>query len=157
MNFFDLTLSNAKDINIMLKESNAFCGFSVGDLEHAREFYGNTLGLDIRDNPMGLLELHVRNGNRVLIYPKSDHQPATFTVLNFPVTNIENVVDQLSAKGVNFENYGGEIKTDNRGIYSSPSGGLKIAWFKRSGRKYFIHIGGKKSVIAMKLQPLITP
>lgn len=114
----------------MLKQSDAFSGFSVNDLEQARWFYQEILGLEVRDNPMGLIELHIKSGSKILIYPKPDHTPASFTVLNFPVADIDSVVDELAHKGVAFEQYTGEIKTDARGIHSSPAEGLKIAWFK---------------------------
>jgi catechol-2,3-dioxygenase len=114
----------------MLKHSDAFSGFSVNDLEQAQRFYREILGLEVLENPMGLIELHMNNGSRILIYPKPDHTPATFTVLNFPVAHIDAVVDELSKRGVKFEHYAGEIKTDERGIHSSPRDGLKIAWFK---------------------------
>lgn len=114
----------------MLKQSDAFSGFSVNDLEQARWFYQEILGLEVRDNPMGLIELHINSGSRILIYPKSDHTPASFTVLNFPVANIDSAVDELAQKGVVLEQYIGEIKTDARGIHHSSAEGLKIAWFK---------------------------
>ena len=113
----------------MLKNSNAFSGFSVDDLVQARRFYQEILGLEVGDNPMGLIELHIKNG-KILIYPKTDHTPASFTVLNFPVANIDAVVDALAAKGVTFEQYTGAIATDERGIHNSPKEGLRIAWFK---------------------------
>lgn len=114
----------------MLAKSDAFSGFSVGDLKQAQTFYQEILGLDVRENPMGLIELHMENGVRILIYPKPDHTPATFTVLNFPVRNINQVVDGLSERGVTCEQYSGEIATDKKGIHSSPKEGMKIAWFK---------------------------
>ena len=113
----------------MLKNSNAFSGFSVDDLVQARRFYQEILGLEVGDNPMGLIELHIKNG-KILIYPKTDHTPASFTVLNFPVANIDAVVDALAAKGVTFKQYTGAIATDERGIHRSPKEGLRIAWFK---------------------------
>lgn len=114
----------------MLKNSEAFGGFSVNDLETARRFYGETLGLEVLDNPMSLIELHFKNGTRIIIYPKMDHVPATFTVLNFPVVAIDQAVDELSKRGVTFEQYSGVIATDKKGIHSSPREGLRIAWFK---------------------------
>lgn len=113
----------------MLKNSNAFSGFSTDDLEQARSFYQEILGLEVRDNPMGLIELYIKS-SKILIYPKTDHTPASFTVLNFPVADIDAVVDALAAKGVTFEQYTGAIATDERGIHSSPKEGLRIAWFK---------------------------
>ena len=113
----------------MLKDSNAFSGFSVNDLEKAKDFYQNTLGITIGDNPMGLLELHFNNGAKVIIYPKPNHEAATFTVLNFPVDDVEKTVDKLTAKGVKFEHYTGNIQTDAKGI-ARGNGGPTIAWFK---------------------------
>ncbi|HET8736046.1 MAG TPA: VOC family protein [Pricia sp.] len=120
----------------MLQKSKAFSSFSVSDTEKAREFYGETLGLDVSGvkgmEDYGLLELHFPNGQTVLIYPKENHEPATFTVLNFPVDNIDKTVDELTEKGVKFEHYGGEIKTDEKGIArsDSPEKGPNVAWFK---------------------------
>lgn len=114
----------------MLKQSVAFSGFSVNDLEKARTFYQEILGLEVRENPMGLIELHIDTGGKILIYPKTDHIPATFTVLNFPVVAIDQAVDELTKRGVTFEQYSGIIATDEKGIHSSPAEGLKIAWFK---------------------------
>lgn len=112
----------------MLKESKAFSSFSVDDLHEAKRFYGDLLGLHVADNPMGLIELHFGDDNKTLIYPKSEHQPATFTVLNFPVEDIEKTVDELSGKGIKFEQYD-YLQTDARGISRNP-GGPKVAWFK---------------------------
>jgi predicted enzyme related to lactoylglutathione lyase len=112
----------------MLKDSKAFSGFSVDNTEHARKFYGDTLGLDVTDGKMkGLLTLRLGSGASVLIYPKRDHKPASFTVLNFPVNNIDEAVAELTHRGVRFEHYDGEIKTDEHGIFR---GGPLIAWFK---------------------------
>src|ERR1700712_2517879 len=114
----------------ILKESRAFSGFSVPDLGTAKEFYGNTLGLDVTTGSMDVLELHLAGGNDVLIYPKSDHVPATYTMLNFPVANVERTVDELAARGVRFEHYDmPRLKTDAKGICRD-SGGPVIAWFK---------------------------
>ena len=113
----------------MFKNSKAFSGFSVNNLQKAKEFYSQVLGLEVVDNTMGLLELHLEGGHKIIIYPKPNHAPATFTVLNFPVNNIEMAVDTLTAKGVEFEQYDGQIKTDEKGICIS-SGGPYIAWFK---------------------------
>ena len=113
----------------MLKHTKAFSSFSANDIEKAKEFYGTTLGLTVRDNPMGVIELHLETGNDIMIYPKPNHEPATFTVLNFKVEDVEKTVDELTAKGVVFEQYEGQIKTDKKGI-SRDSGGPFIAWFK---------------------------
>ncbi len=113
----------------MLQNSEAFSGYSVDDIEKAKDFYENLLGLKVKDNPMGLLELHFQNGHSVILYPKPNHQAATFTVLNFPVKNIENAVDNLIAKGIKFLQYKEPIKTDDKGICWSDAG-PNIAWFK---------------------------
>lgn len=112
----------------MLDTSKAFSGFSVDDVVKARDFYGKTLGLQIEDEEMGNLSLRLAGGNSVLIYPKPNHQPATFTILNFPVADIEQAVQWLNDRGVRFEQYEGEIKTDAKGIFRG--GGPLIAWFK---------------------------
>jgi catechol 2,3-dioxygenase-like lactoylglutathione lyase family enzyme len=116
----------------MLKHAKAFSGFSVNDLEKAKAFYGDVLGLEVLDNPMGILELHIAGSTPVLVYPKPNHEPATFTILNFPVDDIEQAVDELSRKGVTFEQYGGEIQTDEKGIFwgSGQEQGPNIAWFR---------------------------
>ena len=116
----------------MLKESKAFSGFSVNDIDKAKQFYEETLGLQVdkMEEMGGLLTIHINgNGNNILVYPKPNHEPATFTILNFPVTNIEETVKELKAKGVKFESYDSEyLKTDDDNI--NRSGGPKIAWFK---------------------------
>ena len=114
----------------MFKNTKAFSGFSVYDLQMAKDFYSKILGLKVVDNPMGLVELCIEGGNNILIYPKPNHIPATFTVLNFPVDDIEKAVDELTAKGVLFEQYEGDIKTNEKGICRNPHGGPSIAWFK---------------------------
>jgi catechol 2,3-dioxygenase-like lactoylglutathione lyase family enzyme len=111
----------------MLEAANAFSGFSVDDLDRAKQFYGETLGLSVSENPAGL-ELQFGGGARVFVYPKPNHEPATFTILNFPVENIDRAVDDLTAAGVRFERYEG-IEADEKGI-SRGGGGPKIAWFK---------------------------
>jgi predicted enzyme related to lactoylglutathione lyase len=112
----------------MLGDSKAFSGFSVGDIEKAKEFYGQTLGLKISESH-GLLTLHFAGGNSVLIYPKSNHVPATFTILNFPVHNVDQAVGELTKRGVRFEIYDRpDIKTDEKGIMRG--NGPTIAWFK---------------------------
>jgi catechol 2,3-dioxygenase-like lactoylglutathione lyase family enzyme len=112
----------------MFKDTRAFSGFSVNDLQRAKEFYGQTLGLDVSE-ANGLLQLHLAGGTTILVYPKDNHTPATFTILNFPVANIEQAVDELAGKGVRFESYNeGDLVTDEKGI--SHGGGPNIAWFK---------------------------
>lgn len=112
----------------MLKDSNVFSGYSVKDLEEAKRFYTETLGLSANDNPMGLLELSFNNGSRVMIYPKENHEPATFTVLNFLVSDIEQTVDSLNSKGITMEHYNGFVH-DEKGICRDGRGPA-IAWFK---------------------------
>jgi catechol 2,3-dioxygenase-like lactoylglutathione lyase family enzyme len=111
----------------MLRDSNAFSGFSVDDIQKAKNFYGETLGLDMSETH-GLLKLHLAGGNTVLIYPKPNHTPATFTILNFPVRNIDKAVAELTKRGVRFERYEGDLKTDDKGIFRG--GEPLIAWFK---------------------------
>ena len=112
----------------MLETSNAFSGFAAPDICKEKEFYSNTLGLKVTEEH-GLLTLHLTGGNNVLIYPKPNHVPATFTVLNFPVEDVDLAVDELSKRGVQFEKYNGpEIKTDEKGIMRG--NGPTIAWFK---------------------------
>jgi catechol 2,3-dioxygenase-like lactoylglutathione lyase family enzyme len=114
----------------MFRDSHAFSGFSTNDLDKAREFYGQTLGLDIGEE-MGTLMLQLAGGGRVLIYPKNDHTPATYTVLNFPVDDIDATVDRLEGAGVEMERYEG-IDQDERGIARGKAigQGPDIAWFK---------------------------
>ena len=116
----------------MLKQSKAFSGFSVNDIQKAKHFYSEILGLDVKDNPMGLIELNIEGNNRIIIYPKPNHVPATFTILNFPVKNIDEAVDELIKKRITFEQYEEPIKTDKKGIYRSGGKGPNIAWFKDS-------------------------
>jgi catechol 2,3-dioxygenase-like lactoylglutathione lyase family enzyme len=110
----------------MLTDSHAFSGFSSNDIAKAKTFYSEALGLEVTEEN-GMLTLHLAGGGSVLIYPKDDHEPASFTVLNFPVADIDATVDQLTAAGVSFERYEG-LDQDERGIaraYPPP-----IAWFK---------------------------
>lgn len=109
----------------MLK--NAFSSFSANDLARAKQFYGQTLELDVTENKEGL-GINLPGGGNVFIYPKPDHTPASFTVLNFKVANIDEAVAELKRRGVNFEHYEGAIKTDENGIHRGP--GPTIAWFK---------------------------
>ena len=112
----------------MLEDSKAFSGFAVPDVEKAREFYGKTLGLKVSEDH-GMLRLHLSGGNNVLVYPKPNHVPATFTILNFPVNDVDQTVDKLSKRGVHFEIYDKpDLKTDQKGIMRGK--GPTIAWFK---------------------------
>jgi catechol 2,3-dioxygenase-like lactoylglutathione lyase family enzyme len=110
----------------MFTNSHAFSGFSTNDLDKAREFYKDTLGLEVSEE-MGNLNLHLRGGGSVLIYPKENHEPASFTVLNFPVEDIDKAVDALNGKGIQLERYEG-MDQDKRGIMRGE--GPSIAWFK---------------------------
>jgi catechol 2,3-dioxygenase-like lactoylglutathione lyase family enzyme len=112
----------------MFENVKALSGFAVDDLPKAKEFYGQTLGLRMSEEH-GLLRLHIAGGADIVVYPKADHTPATFTILNFPVDNIESAVDQLAERGVRFERYDAmAADTDDRGIFRG--GGPYIAWFK---------------------------
>ena len=113
----------------MFKDTKAFSGFSVDDLEAAKKFYSQTLGVKVEEDDAGLM-LHIAGGNPILIYPKPDHQPATYTILNFPVDDIDQAVDDLISKGVVFEQY--ENMTDKKGIARGIAAhqGPDIAWFK---------------------------
>jgi len=114
----------------MLGNSKAYSGFSVDDSEKAKKFYSEVLGLQVKEQEMeGLLSLEINGANSILIYPKENHEPATFTILNFPVSDVEKKVDEMVAKGIKFEQYNNEsIKTDSKGIFRG--GGPLIAWFK---------------------------
>jgi catechol 2,3-dioxygenase-like lactoylglutathione lyase family enzyme len=111
----------------LFKDSKAFSGFSVDDLDKARAFYADTLGLDVRRGPMGVLELHLGSAATVIVYGKSDHVPATFTILNFPVADVDAAVNLLNRAGITMERYP-NIAQDPRGI--SRGDGPTIAWFK---------------------------
>jgi predicted enzyme related to lactoylglutathione lyase len=109
----------------MLDGAKAFSGFSVDDLQRAKEFYGETLGLEVSEEGPGLA-LRVGGGTPVFIYPKPDHSPASFTVLNFPVDDIDQAVDELAERGVRFQRYD-HMEADEKGIFR---GGPYIAWFE---------------------------
>jgi len=112
----------------MFNKTQAFASFAVPDVQKAKDFYGGTLGIDVREEN-GMLFLHFA-GSRVLIYPKPDHTPATFTVLNFPVDSVEDTVDKLNKLGVRFEIYNEkEFKTDQKGILRVGDN-FRTAWFK---------------------------
>ena len=110
----------------MLKDSKAFSGFSVNDLDAAKAFYGGKLGLDARMGAMGNLELHLASGATVFIYSKKDHVPATYTMLNFPVPDVEAAVDELAKAGIKMERYP-NMGQDAKGILRG--NGPDIAWF----------------------------
>lgn len=115
----------------MLQHKIVFSSYSVDDLAKAEGFYKDTLGLPVERGEMGVLELHLKEGHTVIIYPKENHEPATFTVLNFIVEDILSTVNQLAANGIRFLHYTGEIQTDEMGIANSDGSkpGPKIAWF----------------------------
>ena len=111
----------------MFAETKAFSGFAAPDIEQARQFYGDTLGIKVTEEN-GLLTLHLNGGERpTLIYPKPDHEPAGFTILNFQVDDVEKAVDALTERGVTFERYEG-FPQDEKGIMRGQ--GPDIAWFK---------------------------
>lgn len=110
----------------MFKNTEAFSGFSVDDIPAAKRFYGETLGLDVTEE-YGMLTLHITGGNGILVYPKVDHTPATFTILNFPVDDIDAAVAELTRRGVTFERYEGSDQ-DDKGIARGQ--GPDIAWFR---------------------------
>lgn len=115
----------------MFKNTKAISGFSVDDIDKAKKFYEETLGLEVSGpNEMGILTLHISGGATIIIYPKDNHKPATFTILNFPVDDIDQAVDALKSKGVTFEHY--DNMTDEKGIARgiSQKKGPNIAWFK---------------------------
>ena len=125
----------------MLQNSNAFSGFSVDDIPAARRFYGETLGVGVSEEH-GMLTLHLGGGTNVLVYPKGEqHSPAGYTVLNFPVSNIEGAVAELKARGVVFENYPG-MGDDN----INRAGGPLIAWFKDPAGNFLSVIEGEEGL-----------
>jgi predicted enzyme related to lactoylglutathione lyase len=115
----------------MLAKSDAFSGFAVPDLEAAKKFYGETLGVDVGEDLMGMLVLKLGGGTNVFVYVKPDHEPAVFTILNFPVEDIDQAVDELTKRGVTFERYEG-FEQDEKGIArpNEENPGPPIAWFK---------------------------
>lgn len=120
-------MASKQQASTMFKDAETFFSFSVNDLKQAKEFYGRTLGLDVAETPEGL-ELRLP-GSTVFIYPKPNHEPASFTVLNFSVASVEKAVDEINQLGLRLEHYDlPDLKTDSRGIYRGP--GPKIAWFK---------------------------
>ena len=119
----------------MFSKSEAFSSFSVDDIDQARRFYGETLGLEVRDGMMGNLDVRLGNGARVFIYAKPDHVPASFTVLNFVSDDLEKTVDALNGRGVTTKIYGdSELPdmppNDDKGIMRDEEGKAGIAWFR---------------------------
>ena len=119
--------SKRRQASNIFKEAESFSSFSVNDVKQAKDFYGETLGLNVYETPEGL---ELRTGdNTIFVYPKPNHTPASFTVLNFKVDDIEEALKELAAVGVSLERYNlPDIKTDERGIFHGP--GHQIAWFK---------------------------
>ena len=113
----------------MFKDSKAFSGYSSNDIPAAKQFYGDTLGLNTTEQ-MGGLGLQLAGGGRVFIYPKDDHVAASFTVLNFPVDDVDAAVGRLTEAGVRFEQYDEPMKTDEKGILRGDGEAPTIAWFK---------------------------
>ena len=113
----------------MFENTKAFSGFSVDDIPEAKRFYSETLGLNVSE-ANGMLHLHIADGGEILVYPKPNHTPATFTILNFPVDDIDKAVDQLVERGVRIERYNGP-GMDAKGIQRGE--GPYIAWFKDPG------------------------
>jgi predicted enzyme related to lactoylglutathione lyase len=111
----------------MFADTRAFSGFSVNDLAAAKKFYGETLGVRVSELADQLLQLEIAGGRNMLVYEKADHTPATFTILNFPVDDIDAVVDELTRRGVSFVRYEG-FGQDEKGISRDPAG-PPIAWF----------------------------
>ena len=113
----------------MFDHAKPFSGFSVNDLGKARDFYGKTLGLQVSEAPMDTLEIRLDGDTKVFVYEKPNHTPASFTILNFPVDDVDEAVDELAERGVRFEVYReGPLQTDDKGVHRD--GGPKIAWFK---------------------------
>ncbi len=110
----------------MFANTRAFSGFSVDDVKQARDFYAETLGIDTSEDH-GMLQLHIAGGRDTLVYPKPNHEPANYTILNFPVDDIDATVDELAARGVQMLRYDG-FDQDERGVFRG--GGPLIAWFK---------------------------
>lgn len=140
------------DPKAIFKGAPIFASFAVKDLDPAREFYGRTLGLDVRDVlEMGILEIHGPDKSHVLVYPKPDHQPAVFTVLNLQVRDIDEAVDALTSAGVTFEHYDtADMKTDAKGVVRGDnqhdgSKGPSIAWFRDPSGNIVSVLEGRQS------------
>jgi catechol 2,3-dioxygenase-like lactoylglutathione lyase family enzyme len=112
----------------MFENTKAFSGFSVDDTDAAKRFYGDTLGIEVTEQN-DILTLNIAGDRPTIVYPKPNHEPASFTILNFPVDDVEAAVDELAGRGVEFEHYEGtDVETDEKGIFRG--GGPLIAWFK---------------------------
>jgi predicted enzyme related to lactoylglutathione lyase len=113
----------------MIHLSKAFSSFSVDDMQKAKEFYEGKLGIKTSESMHGIIDLDLNDNNHVMMYPKPNHEPASFTILNFPVDDVEQTVDELTAKGVAFEHYDfPQMKTDAKGIFRYEN--ITQAWFK---------------------------
>ena len=120
--------ARARKSSSIFKDAKSFSSFSVKDIEIAKEFYGQTLGLKVSESEEGL-ELSLAGGHTVFLYPKPNHTPASFTVLNFPVKDIDEAIEELTTLGLRLEKYDlPDLKTDKKGIMRGP--GMQIAWFK---------------------------
>ena len=129
------TTTTMTDLKSVLRDAPILASFAVKDIDRAHAFYGTKLGLDVRKGEMGILEIHGRTGQSVLVYPKPDHQPAAFTVLNLEVRDIDEAVDGLIDAGIEMEHYDGEngIRTDAKGVARGEKQGEEgpsIAWFR---------------------------
>jgi catechol 2,3-dioxygenase-like lactoylglutathione lyase family enzyme len=119
----------------MFQHAKPFSGFSVDDLPKARAFYHDTLGLDVTDAPMGQLAIRIDGDTHIFVYEKADHAPATFTILNFPVDDVDRAVRELTDRGVRFEVYAdGDLKTDAQGVHRDHGPG--VAWFRDPAGNY---------------------
>jgi catechol 2,3-dioxygenase-like lactoylglutathione lyase family enzyme len=113
----------------MLQKNKAFSSFSVNDIQKANDFYSKTLGLKVKEEELGNLRLELSNGYNVMVYPKENHVPAAFTVLNFVVESVDKSVDELIKLGISMEHYAeSDFKTDEKGVFRGD--GICIAWFK---------------------------
>ena len=126
----------------MFADTTAFSSFAVDDIDAARSFYSDTLGVKVTDGEMGFLTLHLAGERPTLVYPKPDFTPATYTVLNFQVDDVDAAVDELTARGVEFERYDG-FDQDERGI--ARSDGPNIAWFKDPAGNVLAVLAGSPS------------
>src|SRR5438105_858335 len=123
-----------------MKFDTAFPSFSVNDLNAAKTFYSQKLGLPVSETPEGL-QLEIGGGHKAFVYAKPNHTPASFTIMNFPVENVDRAVDELQSRGVAFEHYDGELKTDAKGIHRD--NGMNVAWFKDPAGNYLSVINQK--------------
>jgi catechol 2,3-dioxygenase-like lactoylglutathione lyase family enzyme len=128
------TTTTMIDLKRVLRDAPIVPSFAVKDLDSAHEFYGTKLGLNVQKDAMGVLEIHGRGDQAVLVYPKPNHQPAAFTVLNLEVRDIDAAVDGLIDAGIKMEHYNGEngVQTDAKGVArgDKQGEGPSIAWFR---------------------------